>query len=107
MITALFPATYIAIDAACDEARREIWAQEKMIDAQSGIAGEGVPEILPECVDALFGMELPDRICPTLFHEIGIGFAHLRAEQGIVAPAFRRIHVNVGRHDIIIAREDH
>jgi hypothetical protein len=37
-----------------------------MIDSQSGIAGERVPEIFPERVDPLIGMQHPQRVGPAL-----------------------------------------
>ena len=77
-----------------------------MIDAQPGIAGEGVPEILPKGVDALAGIEVTQRIFPSQLYELRIRFAHFRPEQRVVTPALRCIDVQVGRHDVVIARHD-
>jgi len=44
----------------------------------------------PECVDPLVRVERPQRIGPPLLDKASIAVAHLRPEQGIIDPAFRR-----------------
>jgi hypothetical protein len=46
--------------SARDEGRRPKASQE--IDAQSGVAAERVPEIFPERIDPLIGVERPQRV---------------------------------------------
>ena len=74
-----------------------------MVDAQARVALEGVPPVFPEGVDALLRMQLADGVGPALGEKVRIGFPDLRAEQRIVAPALRRINVEIRRHDIEIA----
>jgi hypothetical protein len=64
-----------------------------MIDAQSGVAGERIPEIFPEGVDPLARVQRPQRVGPVLLHKAAIGDAHLRPKKGHhrpSAPAHRR-----------------
>src|SRR5579862_5147378 len=77
-----------------------------MIDAQAGITGECIPEIFPECVDVLVRMEFTNGIGPALRNEGRVGLSDLRAEKGIVTPAFGSINVEVGRHDVEVAGQD-
>ena len=64
MVACLLPAADLASDSGCDEARRQRRAEEQVVDAQSRISGIGVSEIIPECVDALWGMHLAHRVGP-------------------------------------------
>jgi hypothetical protein len=73
-----FAGPHITVDAGGDQAARKGWAQQQMIDAQSGVAGKRVPEILPERVDPLIGVERAQRVCPALLDQAAIGVAHLR-----------------------------
>src|SRR5689334_7769934 len=66
VIARLLPAARGAIDAGAIEARGEGRAQEEVVDAQAGVAHVGVPEIIPERVDALAGMKRPERVGPAL-----------------------------------------
>jgi hypothetical protein len=59
------------------DARR---AQQQVINAQSGVAGERVPEIFPEGADPLPRVERPQRVGPALRDQAAIGLAHLRPE---------------------------
>ena len=56
VIARVFAATHLAIDPGSDKALRQRRAQQQMVDAQTGIAGKGVPEIVPESIDALARM---------------------------------------------------
>ena len=52
--------------------------------------GNGVSPIIPECVDALSRMQLSDGVRP---------------KQRVIEPAFGGIHIKIGRHNVVIARE--
>lgn len=52
-------------------------------------------------------MQLAQGVRPALGDEFAICFANFRTEEGVVSPAFRRIHVEVGWHDIEVTSEDH
>ena len=67
MTTRPFARPHIAVDAGRDEAAGNGRAQQQMIDAQPGIAGKRIPEIFPEGVDPLAGMQRAQRVSPTLF----------------------------------------
>ena len=44
MIARVFAPAYLPLDTGRDETLRQWGAQQKMIDAQTGIASKGVPE---------------------------------------------------------------
>jgi hypothetical protein len=48
-----FAGPHITLDAGGDQAAGKGRAKQQVIDAQSGVAGERVPEIFPEGVDSL------------------------------------------------------
>jgi hypothetical protein len=62
VIAGFFPTAHLACDAARSKAVLQRRAQRQVIDAQPGIAGEGVPEILPKGVDALTRGFRPSRL---------------------------------------------
>ena len=105
MIARVFAAAHLAVDAGCGKALRQWRAEQKMIDAQTGIASEGIPEILPERVDPLARVQRPQRISPALLDKAAIGIPHLGAEQRVIDPAFGRVDVEIGGHDVVIAGE--
>jgi len=97
---------YIALDAGGDQPAGKGRAQQQVIDAQAGVAGKGFPEIFPERVDPLVGMQRAQRVGPTLRDQAAIGVAHLRPEQGIIDPALRRIDVELGGHHVEVAGQN-
>jgi hypothetical protein len=58
-----------AIDAGGFQFLREIRAQQQVVDAQAGVAFEGIPPVFPEGIDALLRMFLADRVGPALRDE--------------------------------------
>jgi hypothetical protein len=48
-----------------------------MIDAETGVATEGVTKILPECIDALAGVQSPQGVGPPLRDKTVIGVPYL------------------------------
>jgi hypothetical protein len=93
MITGSFLSSDVPINAHLDQALCRVWAEEKVIDPQPRISRKRIPEILPEGVDALIRMKLPDGIGPSLRHELPVRFAHLRSEQGVVHPSLGGVYV--------------
>ena len=106
VIARVFPGPHIAVDAGSAQAAGKGWAQQQVIDAQSGVAGKGVPEIFPECVDPLIRVEDPQRVGPALCDQALIGVAHLGPEQRVIDPALRRIDIEIGRHHVEIAGQN-
>lgn len=76
-----------------------------MVDAQPGIASIGIPKELPEGVDAFAGVKRAQGVDSTLCGKLTEGVAHLRPEQRIIDPSLRRIDIEPGRHDVVVARE--
>ena len=105
MIAGMLPAPRRAIDPSPDQPIGNRPAQQQMIDAQPGIADKRVPEIFPEGIDALMRMQRAQSIGPPLPGEPAKGFAHFRPEQRVVDPTLRRVDVEIGRHDVVIAGE--
>ena len=101
----MFASADIAIDAGGFETFRERGTQEEVIDAEARVAREGIAEIFPERVDTLAGVRLAERIGPALRDETAVGLAHLRPEEGVIDPPLRRIHVEIGRHDVVVPDE--
>ena len=64
-----------------------------MVNAQPRIAGIGVPEIIPEGIDALPRIQGAQGVGPTLGQKAAERLAHLRPKQGIIYPVFRLIDV--------------
>src|SRR6059058_6040058 len=69
VITGLFPGPGRPVDASALKLIRQAGAQQRVIDADAGVALERVPPIVLEGVDALVGVELPDRVNPPLPHQ--------------------------------------
>jgi hypothetical protein len=77
-----------------------------MVDAQPGVPAVGVPEIIPESIDAFVRMNLSERIGPTLRDEIAIGGSNLRTEERVIEPTLRLVDVHIRGHDVEIASQD-
>lgn len=56
MIARLLPPTHKLIHSRTLKLRKRGPVQQKMIDPQPGVAAPGVAEVIPERVDALFGV---------------------------------------------------
>ena len=69
---------HMALDAGGNQAAGKGRAQQQVIDAQSGVAGECIPEIFPERVGPLIGMQGPQRVGPALRDQAAVGVAHER-----------------------------
>ena len=55
-----------------------------MIDAETGVATEGVPEIFSERVNPFTWVQSPQRVRPPLLNKPAIGFAHLWPKQRVI-----------------------
>lgn len=97
----------MAINARRGQAFRYRGRQEKVIDAQTGVTTECVPEIVPERIGPLIRMQRPQGVRPSLGYEIAVGFPHLGSKKGVIDPAFGLIDVQLCRHDIVIAGQNH
>src|SRR6185437_1546122 len=91
VVARLLPAAHAAVDArrvqTCGGGR----AEQKVIDAQAGVARVSVPKIVPKGVDALAGMKGAQSVGPTLRDQAAKGFANLDAEQGVIDPSLRLV----------------
>src|SRR5208283_2207464 len=105
VIARLSPTTHITVDIRRDETLRDGWAEEQMIDAKARVTDPRIPEIIPEGVDPFTRMKRSQRIGPALREQTVEGFPHLGAEQRVVDPAFRLVHVEVSWHHVEVARK--
>jgi hypothetical protein len=107
VVAGVVPAAHLAIDARGGQAIGERRADEQMIEAQPGVAAPGEAEIVPEGVDRLARVQVADRVGPALLEQAGVERADLRREQGIVLPPLGPVDVEVGGHDVVVARQHH
>ena len=70
-----------------------------MVDAQAGVADPGVPEVVPEGVDAFVRVKCAQGVGPALRDELVKGGAPLWPKQRVVDPALRIVDVELGRRD--------
>src|SRR6266404_4418267 len=86
MVAGAFLASYLAVDAGLDQARRDGRAEQKMIEPQSGVARPAVSLVIPKRVHRLRRMKIADRIEPALRHQRFERGTTLRLDQRIVVP---------------------
>src|SRR5882757_880419 len=77
---------HLTVDAAFSQPMLKCWGEEKMIDAQPGIALPTPPLVVPESVHRLVGMKRAQRVGPTLVKQLAIGGAGFRLDQRVVLP---------------------
>ena len=66
VIACLLPATHVAIDTGGNQARRNLWREQEMIDSQARVTTVGIPKVIPKGVNALARVKLPKCIRPSL-----------------------------------------
>ena len=72
MVAGLLQRPDVPVHAGGFQPRGELRAQEQVVDADARVAGEGLPEVVPEGVDLLPGMHGPQRIRPALGEELSV-----------------------------------
>jgi diketogulonate reductase-like aldo/keto reductase len=106
MIAGLLQRPDVPVDARGLQPRGELRAQEQVVDADAGVPGEGVPEIVPEGVDLLTREHRAQDVCPALGEQPPVSLAGLGEEERVVDPPLRPVGIQLGRDDVVIARED-
>src|SRR3954468_24749517 len=56
----------VPVNARRLQPRRQLRAQEQVVDAEPRVAGEGAPHVVPERVDRLIRVQVPQRVRPAL-----------------------------------------
>ena len=107
MVAGAGHASHVAIYAGIDQALRRFLAQEQMIEAKPCVARPAIPQIVPEGVHRLVGMQRADGIHPALVDKPAEQRARLGLNQRILRVRLARIDVALRRHDIEIAGEHH
>jgi hypothetical protein len=80
MIAGLLPASHFPLHASGDEHLGRRSVEQEVVDTDAGVASVGIPEIVPEGVDRLVGIQCPEGVRPTLLKELLVGSARLREE---------------------------
>ena len=107
MIAGACHSPHLAIDAGLDQTLRHLLAQEQMIEAKPCVARPAIPQVIPEGVYRLVGMEGPDRIDPALVEEPAEPRARLGLNQRILRIGLAGVDVALRRHDIEVSGEHH
>ena len=97
----------LAIDASIDQAFRRLLAQEQMIEAKPSVARPAIPQVVPEGVHRLIGMERPDRVDPALLDKPPEQRAGFWLDQCVLRVGLTGVDVALRRHDIEVAGEHH
>ena len=71
MVTRPGPTPYRPIDPRRFETGGKVGAEQDVIEAQAGIPLPSAPQVVPECVDALFAMHLAQ----SMLEKAGVGGA--------------------------------
>src|SRR5262245_11382033 len=78
-----------------------------MVDPQTRISRPVIPEIVPERVNALIGMEVADRIDPPLPQQTCVRVTALRLQQRVLFPGSRVVDVEIRGDDVEIPAQHH
>ena len=107
MVARVLPSTNTPVDISLHQAFRHAGANEKVIQSETRIAPIGVSEVIPERINAVCRMKLPDCIDPALGDEFAEGMAHVGVEQRVFGSALRLVDIEVGRNHIVVACQNH
>ncbi len=66
MVARVVPTSNVFVHLGLYEARCDIRAEQKVIEPETRIPAESVPEVIPEGVDLLAGVKFPDGVGPPL-----------------------------------------
>lgn len=86
MVARLLPTADFAIDAPADQPLRQRRAEQDVIEPQPGVSAPGIPQVIPECIDGLVGVQRADGVEPALADQIVEGAANLGEEECVPAP---------------------
>src|SRR4028118_420826 len=77
-----------------------------MVDAEAGVACEGVAPIVPEGEYGLAGVEMADGVGPALRQQAPVELPRLGLEESVVEPALGLVGVHILWDDVVVAGED-
>src|SRR5258708_15796554 len=86
VVARLLESAHPGVDAGVGKARRELVAQQPVVDAQPRVALPVLPEVVPERVDRLLGALGAQRVGPSLLEEAPVALPALRLAQGALLP---------------------
>ena len=92
---------------ALEQPRGGLGVEQEVVDAQTGVPLPALAEVIPERVDALLRVQLAQRVGPALREQAPVALAALGLQQRVLEPRARVVDVEVRRHDVVVAREDH
>ena len=76
VITCLLPATHLAIHAGSHKAARDRRAEQQVVDAETGVARPGIPEVFPKGVDALVWVNGAQGVGPALRDQVTTAYSN-------------------------------
>ena len=76
-----------------------------MVEPKASVSRPAVSEIAPEGVPPIVRMQSPQRVRPA-GQQLRLGRAGRRLQQRVVLERSRRVDVEVGGHDVVVAGED-
>lgn len=95
------------VHAAVSQAGLDVRTKKKVVDPKASILAEGVSEIVPECVYSVIGIEVPDRIGPSLLGQSAVRVPDLYPKQRVIAPPLRLVDIQLSGHNIVVACKNH
>src|SRR5438270_11942108 len=107
VVAGAFLAPDLAIDARFGQPRRELRAQQQMIEPQAGVARPSVALVIPEGEHRLRGVQRANSIGPALRDQRLERGTALRLDQRVVVLRAGWIDVKPGRRDVVIANQRH
>jgi beta-glucosidase len=89
VVARLLTRPHLPVDPAGDQAASKGRAQQEMIDAQTGVAGERIPEIFPEGVDPLARVQCLQRVGARYWKSVRFGPAHVASKSARSIASYR------------------
>lgn len=105
VVARVLPASRRPSDLRGFQPRRQGRAKQEVVEAKAGVTFERVPPVLPERLDALSRVKVPDGVRPTLIDQVGKGVSDFWTKEGVISPPFGGVNVELCWHDIKIAYE--
>jgi hypothetical protein len=93
----------LAIDAGLLQPQRQLRAEQKVIEPQTGIAFKPVSPVRPEPIERRVPMLRAQRVGPALLQQCSASGAALRLDQRVLVPGARLINVERRRRDVEVA----
>ena len=81
-------------------------AEQNVVDAQACIARPTISAVVPEGEHRLSGVQVAERVGPSLFEQSDVGLTRRGLKQRVVQLTACRVDVEITGHDVEVARQD-